>query len=167
MIEPMIRYSLVLYHGDVKPFMERLRELGVVDITFSEWEASPEQRERIGLSERYANAYRHLGSVKANAAEADTAAGDLAPYATVREAVEAYEAAAERIAQLETLRAKATTELDELAMWGEIFRDRAAGGGECCAGAGRFGECCRRIAGAGDDVRAEGTTDRGVSPSGS
>lgn len=120
MIEPIIRYSVVLYHGDVKPFMERLRELGVVDITFSEWEASPEQRERISLSERYANAYRRLGSVKANAAEADTAAGDLSPYATVREAVEAYEAAAERISQLETLRAKATTELDELAMWGEF-----------------------------------------------
>lgn len=123
MIEPIIRYSLVLYHGDVKPFMERLRELGVVDITFSEWEASPEQRERIGLSERYANAYRHLGSVKANAAEADTAAGDLSPFPTVRGAVEAYEAAAERIAQLETLRAKATTELDELAMWGEFDPD--------------------------------------------
>lgn len=120
MIEPMIRYSLVLYHGDVKPFMERLRELGVVDITLSEWEASPEQRERIELSERYANAYRRLGSVKAGAAEADTAAGDLSPFPTVRGAVDAYDAAAERIAQLETLRAKATTELDELAMWGEF-----------------------------------------------
>lgn len=120
MIEPMIRYSVVLYHGDVKPFMERLRELGVVDITFSDWEPSPQQRERISLAERYASAYRRLGSVKADAAEADTAVGDLSPFATVREAVEAYEAAAERISQLETLRAKATTELDELAMWGEF-----------------------------------------------
>lgn len=122
MIEPMIRYSVVLYHGDVKPFMERLRELGVVDITFSDWEPSPEQRERISLSERYANAYRRLGSVKAGAAEEGQpdAHGDLSPFATVREAVDAYDAAAERISQLETLRAKATTELDELAMWGEF-----------------------------------------------
>ncbi len=118
MIEPMIRYNLLLYHGDVKPFMERLRELGVVDVTFREWEAPTEVRELAATVERYRTAYQRLGSLKKDAKEEQTLPAE--PYATVAEAVEAYEAAAERLAQLETLRVKATAELDELAMWGEF-----------------------------------------------
>lgn len=118
MIEPMIRYNVVLYQGDVKPFMERLRELGVVDITFSEWEPSEQQRERIALAERYGSAYRYLGAVKSSSAEKDMS--EAAPFSKVKEAVEAYEEAAERIEQLETMRAKAIAELNELAMWGEF-----------------------------------------------
>lgn len=121
MIEPMIRYNLLLYHGDVKPFMEKLRELGVVDITFRDWDAPQEVRDLVSLSERYRTVYQRLGSVKPDAAEETVAGGgDLSPFPTVREAVEAYEAAAERLSQLESLRARATTELDELSMWGEF-----------------------------------------------
>lgn len=123
MIEPMIRYNLLLYHGDVKPFMEKLRDLGVVDITFRDWDAPQEVREMVSLSERYRAVYQHLGSVKPGAAEDELKSGDLAPFATVDEAVEAYESAAERISQLENMRAKATTELDELSMWGEFDPD--------------------------------------------
>lgn len=120
MIEPMIRYNLLLYHGDVKPFMEKLRDLGVVDITFRDWDAPQEVRDLVSLSERYRTVYQRLGSVKADAAEEGLTSGDLMPFPTVREAVEAYEGAAERLSQLENLRAKATTELDELSMWGEF-----------------------------------------------
>lgn len=120
MIEPMIRYNLLLYHGDVKPFMEKLRDLGVVDITFRDWDAPQEVRDLVSLSERYRTVFQRLGSVKADAAEEGFKSGDLSPFPTVREAVEAYEGAAERIAQLENMRAKAITELDELSMWGEF-----------------------------------------------
>lgn len=119
MIEPMIRYNLLLYHGDVKPFMEKLRELGMVDITLRDWDAPQQVRDLMAASERYRTVYQRLGSVKPGAAEAGQD-NDVAPFATVHEAVEAYETAAERIAQLENMRAKATTELDELAMWGEF-----------------------------------------------
>ena len=119
MIEPMIRYNLLLYHGDVKPFMEKLRELGMVDITLRDWDAPQQVRDLMAASERYRTVYQRLGSVKPGAAEAGQD-NDAAPFATVHEAVEAYETAAERIAQLENMRAKATTELDELAMWGEF-----------------------------------------------
>lgn len=119
MIEPMIRYNLLLYHGDVKPFMEKLRELGMVDITLRDWDAPQQVRDLMAASERYRTVYQRLGSVKPGAAEAGQDS-DAAPFATVHEAVEAYETAAERIAQLENMRAKATTELDELAMWGEF-----------------------------------------------
>lgn len=118
MIEPMIRYNLLLYHGDVKPFMEKLRDLGVVDITFRDWDAPQEVRDLVSLSERYRTVYQRLGSVKTDTVEKDMA--EAMPFPTVREAVEAYEAAAERIAQLENMRAKAITELDELSMWGEF-----------------------------------------------
>ena len=119
MIEPMIRYNLLLYHGDVKPFMEKLRELGMVDITLRDWDAPQQVRDLMAASERYRTVYQRLGSVKPGAAEAGQD-NDATPFATVHEAVEAYETAAERIAQLENMRAKATTELDELAMWGEF-----------------------------------------------
>ena len=119
MIEPMIRYNLLLYHGDVKPFMEKLRELGMVDITLRDWDAPQQVRDLMAASERYRTVYQRLGSVKPGAAEAGQD-NDATPFTTVHEAVEAYETAAERIAQLENMRAKATTELDELAMWGEF-----------------------------------------------
>ena len=126
MIEPMIRYNLLLYHGDVKPFMEKLRELGVVDITFREWDAPQEVRELVSTSERYRTVYQRLGSVKTDTADAESDAvseTQRVPFATVAEAVEAYEGAAERLSQLETLRTKAAAELDELAMWGEFDPD--------------------------------------------
>lgn len=126
MIEPMIRYDLLLYHGDVRSFMEALRELGVVDVTLREWDAPQEVKELVGMSERYKTVYQRLGSIKA--ADADGAdaidnayeAEQRVPFATVAEAVEAYEEAAERMEQLENLRVKASGELDELAMWGEF-----------------------------------------------
>lgn len=119
MIEPMIRYDLLLYHGDVKPFMEKLRELGLVDITFREWDAPQEVRDLVAESERYKTVYQRLGSVKTDG-DAAAVEAQCVPFATAAEAVEAYEAAAERIEQLENLRTKATAELDELAMWGEF-----------------------------------------------
>lgn len=123
MIEPMIRYNLLLYHSDVKPFMEKLRDLGVVDITFREWDAPQQVRDLMATSERYRAVYQHLGSVNPAAAEDEQTSGSPAPFATVEEAVEAYEAASEHMTQLENMRAKATAELDELSMWGEFDLD--------------------------------------------
>ena len=121
MIEPMIRYDLLLYHGDVKPFMEKLRELGVVDITFRDWDAPQEVRDLVTESDRYRAVYQHLGSIKP--AEDNDGRPLVTPFDTVPQAVEAYETATERIDQLETMRVKATAELDELAMWGEFDPD--------------------------------------------
>ncbi len=121
MIEPMIRYDLLLYHGDVKPFMEKLRELGMVDITLRDWDAPQQVRDLMAQSDRYRTVWQRLGSIKP--AEAGDGQSPEAPFDTVAQAVEAYEAAAERIDQLETMRAKATAELDELALWGEFDPD--------------------------------------------
>ena len=121
MIEPMIRYDLLLYHGDVKPFMEKLRELGMVDITLRDWDAPQQVRDLVAESDRYRTVWQRLDSIKP--AEAGDGQSPEAPFDTVAQAVEAYEAAAERIDQLETMRAKATAELDELALWGEFDPD--------------------------------------------
>ena len=121
MIEPMIRYDLLLYHGDVKPFMEKLRELGMVDITLRDWDAPQEVRDLVTESDRYRAVYQHLGSIKP--AEDNDGRPLVTPFDTVPQAVEAYETATERIDQFETMRAKATAELDELAMWGEFDPD--------------------------------------------
>ena len=60
MIEPMIRYDLLLYHGDVKPFMEKLRELGMVDITLRDWDAPQQVRDLMAQSDRYRTVWQRL-----------------------------------------------------------------------------------------------------------
>lgn len=114
MIEPMIRYNFLLYHADVSDFMEKLRDVGVVDVTLTDWQATPDQLKLMEQTERYRTVWQHLASVKMHDGEM------LVPFDTPAEAVEAYEQAAERKDQLNTLIAKAETELDGLSMWGEF-----------------------------------------------
>lgn len=120
MIEPMIRYNFLLYHADVNEFMDQLQDLGMVDITASDWQATEEQRELISLADRYKTAYQHLGSVDTDQAREAVEAGRLEPYENPREAVVAYEEAKERLEDLDALRSKAVTELDALEAWGEF-----------------------------------------------
>ena len=43
MIVPMMKYSLILHHSDYEGFLDRLQELGLVDITVSGWSPTLEQ----------------------------------------------------------------------------------------------------------------------------
>ena len=45
MISKMTRYDFVLYAGQSEDFIERLRELGLVDITTTGWEPQEEDRQ--------------------------------------------------------------------------------------------------------------------------
>lgn len=116
MIEPMIRYNFLLYHADVEAFMNRLQDMGVVDITVADWEASEEQRNAILGAERYKTTYQEMASVDTEEAEEKK----VKPFETVQEAVEAFLQAKEKKEDIATLQAKAVTELDQLEAWGEF-----------------------------------------------
>ena len=45
MISKMVRYDIVLYAGEQECFMNKLRELGLVDITTTGWEPSEADRQ--------------------------------------------------------------------------------------------------------------------------
>ena len=47
MISKMTKYDFVLYAGQSEDFIERLRELGLVDITTTGWEAQEDDRQLI------------------------------------------------------------------------------------------------------------------------
>ena len=47
MISKMTKYDFVLYSGQSEDFIERLRELGLVDITTTGWEAQEDDRQLI------------------------------------------------------------------------------------------------------------------------
>lgn len=110
MIQPMIRYGFLLYHSDVKPFLERLRELGVVDITTTAWVANDSEKALIEKIARYQSTYKHLKSVKAE--------GE--PFASVEEAVVVYEDSTAEYTTLDNSILKCEREKEEIAIWGEF-----------------------------------------------
>ncbi len=69
MIAPMTRFQFVVFHRDVEPFLEALREKGMMEITSTDWVASQSEHEMFERSEnlkRVASAMRaHLKKAKA------------------------------------------------------------------------------------------------------
>lgn len=111
MIVEMTRYNFLLYHSDVATFLENIREVGLVDITTTDWVGSPEQ---IALAER-AERYKKV----AKAMKSTQVSGNT-PYSTANDAIEAWEAATERVKELELAIAKAQQDAKTLEIWGEF-----------------------------------------------
>ncbi len=123
MIASMSKYDFVLFAAQSADFIERLREIGLVDITTTGWEPSEEDRQLLLDIEGCGKAAEFLRSWKE---EEEHAAMAAEPYASGREAYERYAeaqraAAASRaeIARLEKL-------ADELRPWGPFDAERTA-----------------------------------------
>ena len=113
MIVKMNKYTLVLYRRAQEEFLNRLQELGVVDITTSGWEPNEAEREVLGEIEAHKAASENFSALKKNP---KYQGGE--PFATGEEAYENYQRASAAIEQLGSQIAKATKEAEELAMWG-------------------------------------------------
>ena len=113
MIVKMNKYTLVLYRRAQEEFLNRLQELGVVDITTSGWEPNEAEREVLGEIEAHKAASENFSALKKNP---KYQGGE--PFATGEEAYENYQRASAAIEQLGVQIAKATKEAEELAMWG-------------------------------------------------
>lgn len=110
MIIPMTRYNFLLFHTDVAPFLTNIRELGLVDITTTDWIGTPTQLALAERAEHYAGIARAMKSIDARGV----------PYPTLIDAVAAWDTASEHLARFDELIAKAHVEADELALWGEF-----------------------------------------------
>ena len=128
MITPMMKYSLILYHNDYQEFLTRLQDLGLVDITITNWETTDSQRALMTQIEAYRQAGNRLRELeKEEAAQAsDKGTKQVSPASTQKsttypDSKTAYEAYRQALARLEELNGelnRLTKEIEELQPWG-------------------------------------------------
>ena len=97
MIAKMAKYDFVLYAAQSEDFIEKLRELGLVDITTTGWEPSEEDRQLLLDIEGHAKAADFLRNFRAG--EGRFKAG-AKPFASGAEAYEHYVAAHQKATAL-------------------------------------------------------------------
>ncbi|MBR6656495.1 MAG: V-type ATP synthase subunit I [Alistipes sp.] len=111
----MMKYNIVLFSPERERFIERLRELGMVDITTSGWEPTEADRELVTAIE---------SRVKALAALEQFAAGDEytaeAPKIEAGKVFESYQSAQAAIAAAKADNARLEKILDEWIAWGDF-----------------------------------------------
>lgn len=117
MIAKMSKYDFVLYRAQSEDFIERLRELGLVDITTTGWEPAEEERQMLLRIEGYGKA---LDSVRLWCGQAEQGAVEAAPYSSAEETYETYTAMQQQLASLNTELGRLEKVADELRPWGEF-----------------------------------------------
>ncbi len=115
MIAKMSKYDFVLLAAQSDDFIERLRQLGLVDITTRGWEPSENDRQLIAEIEGSAKA---VDAVKAWREEHPDTRGEA--FASGREAYAAYTEAQRETAQLNAEIARLEKSAEELRPWGEF-----------------------------------------------
>lgn len=115
MIARMSKYDLVLYAAQREDFIERLRELGLVDITTRGWEPSEEDRQLLLDIEGCAKAAEFLKEFRADATH-DGLRDE--PFATGRETYEHYVAAQREATAIRAEITRLEKAADELRPWG-------------------------------------------------
>lgn len=116
MISKMIRYDIVLYAGEQECFVEKLRELGLVDITTTGWEPSEQDRDLLLDIEAH---HRAIDALKAFASSENFDAQAMV-FASGDEAYECYEQAREKRQQLQQEIARLEKLADETEPWGNF-----------------------------------------------
>ena len=115
MIVKMMKYNIVLFSAERERFIERLRELGMVDITTSGWEPTEADRELISAIDSRAKA---LTSLEQFATGDDYVAGAKAIEAG--KAFEAYQSAVATIATTKAENGRLQKVLEEWLPWGDF-----------------------------------------------
>ena len=121
MIAKMTKYAFVLYAAQSDDFIEKLRELGLVDITVTGWEPSEEDRQLLLDIEGCSRALEALKAFRADAGRFDAKA---APYATGEEAYAAYAAAQRSATALHAELSRLEKSAEELRPWGAFDASR-------------------------------------------
>ena len=130
MIARMSKYDFVLYAAQSGDFIDRLRELGLVDITTTGWEPSDEDRQLLLDIEGTTKAAEFLKTFRADAARCN---GQAAPFASGAEAYEHYAAAQHEAAALgaeievPTIDGRVKLTIPEGTQPGSVFRLRGKG----------------------------------------
>ncbi len=117
MIARMSKYDFVLYRAQSEDFIERLRELGLVDITTTGWEPREEERQMMLRIEGYTKA---IDSALQWRQQPENAAISGEAFASAEEAYEAYGVMQQQLAARNTELGKLEKTADELRPWGEF-----------------------------------------------
>ena len=115
MIVKMMKYNIVLFSAERERFIERLRELGMVDITTSGWEPTEKDRELVSAIDSYTKA---LSALEQFVASDNYVAGAQAIESG--KAFEAYQSAQSAIAAAKSENARLEKVLDEWLPWGDF-----------------------------------------------
>ncbi len=121
MIARMSKYNFVLYAAQSEDFIEKLRGLGLVDITTTGWEPSEEDRQLLLDIEGHAKAAEFLKNFRADENRFDAHAR---AFASGAEAYEHYVAAQREAAALNTEIGRLEKAADELRPWGAFDVER-------------------------------------------
>lgn len=115
MIVKMMKYNIVLFSAERERFVERLRELGMVDITTSGWEPTEADRELVTAIESRTKA---LAALEQFANSEDY----IANGAKIEkgEVFEAYQSAQNTIAAAKSENTRLQKSLDEWLAWGDF-----------------------------------------------
>ena len=116
MIAKMSKYDFILYAGRSDDFLERLRELGLVDVTCKGWEPSEGDRLLITAIEGRTKALDALQRFR-DSERFDAAA---APFASGNEAYERYTQAAQERTALRTEIGQTEKAAEEARPWGDF-----------------------------------------------
>lgn len=120
MIARMSKYNFVLYAAQSEDFIEKLRGLGLVDITTTGWEPSEEDRQLLLDIEGHAKAAEFLNTLRAEG----RCKADAEPFASGREAYEHYTAAHQQAAVLHAEIGRLEKAAEELRPWGAFDVER-------------------------------------------
>lgn len=121
MIAKMSKYNFVLYAAQSEDFIEKLRGLGLVDITTTGWEPSEEDRQLLLDIEGHTKAAEFLKNFRAGEGRFDAKAK---AFASGEEAYEHYVAAQRETAALNTEIGRLEKAAEELRPWGAFDVER-------------------------------------------
>ena len=121
MIAKMSKYNFVLYAAQSEDFIEKLRGLGLVDITTTGWEPSEEDRQLLLDIEGHTTAAEFLKNFRAGEGRFDAKAK---AFASGEEAYEHYVAAQREAAALNTEIGRLEKAAEELRPWGAFDVER-------------------------------------------
>lgn len=114
MIAPMMKYSFVLYHKEYATFLEKVQELGLVDITTSKLEPDERQRGLLSRIEDYTKAIVTLKKMEKDGVKPTT------DFVNRRHAFESYAQASAKRDELFTEMAKVEREMEDVKPWGNF-----------------------------------------------
>lgn len=115
----MVRYDIVLWAGEQENFIDRLRDLGLVDITTTGWEPSECDRTLLTEIDAHNKAVEYLKSF----AKSEEYKADAKAFASGKEAYDSYLAARDERVRLQQEIARLDKLAEEVAPWGSFTED--------------------------------------------
>ncbi|MCC8019406.1 MAG: V-type ATP synthase subunit I [Rikenellaceae bacterium] len=117
----MMKYDLVLFAGQKDDFLNRLQDLGLVDITVRGWEPDEKERELMVSIDRHRAAVSRL-----RAMAGEEAVKSAVPYPTGEEAYDEYIKASTAEDNLTAQIAQGRKDLEYLGRWGDFSPEKIA-----------------------------------------